>query len=176
MTPNQLASSDTERAHQVALFAYVAVVKVHGWLAADKWNETGKYPKMVEDNLQSVPQLIPQLHWLHAIPNGGSRGDSSTSRAIRGGQLKAEGVRQGVADLFLPVPVGGWHGLYIELKAPSKRPKRTGAGGVSAEQSAFGSYARSVGYGWAVCYSWREAASVLKQYLECGPICDWPCD
>lgn len=166
MTPNQLASSDTERAHQVALFAYVAVVKVHGWLAADKWNETGQYPKMVTDNLKSVPQLIPQLHWLHAIPNGGARGDSAASRAIRGGQLKAEGVRNGVADLFLPWPSRQWHGLYIELKAPSKRPKRDGAGGLSAEQTAFATYARSVGYGWVVCYSWREAADMLRKYIE----------
>lgn len=165
MTPNQLAKPNTERAHQVALFAYIAIVKTYGWAIADAWNESGVYPAHIESK-----QAIPQLHWLHAIPNGGSRGDSSQSRAIRGGQLKAEGVRQGVADLFLPFPNSGWHGLYIELKAPSKRPKRDGAGGLSAKQSAFADYARSAGYGWVVCYSWREAADMLRQYIEALPV------
>lgn len=37
---------------------------------------------------------IPELKWLHAIANGGARGDNEKSRAIRGGQLKAEGVKR----------------------------------------------------------------------------------
>jgi hypothetical protein len=161
----QLAKPDTERAHQIALFAYCAVAKVYGWHEADRWNETSSYPQATGD-LNKLIQRVPELHWLHAIPNGGSRGDSAQSRAIRGGQLKAEGVRQGVADLFLPVPCGQWHGLYIEMKAPSKRAKRSGKGGLSAEQVEFASYASSVGYGWVVCYNWREAADILKQYIN----------
>ena len=48
----------------------------------------------------------PELKWLHAIPNGGLR-DKITS-----GKLKAEGVKPGVSDLFLPVKRGCFSGLY----------------------------------------------------------------
>lgn len=55
-------------------------------------------------------QAIPELALLYHIPNGGSRHKAEAAR------LRAEGVRAGVPDLCLPVPRGGFHGLYIELK------------------------------------------------------------
>ena len=95
--------------------------------------------------------------------------------------MKAEGVRQGVADTFLPWPVYEpcpvdsqimmmkWAGLYIEMKKPTERPKsETAKGGVSDEQRSFGEYAKRVGYGWAVCYDWEQAASYLRSYIEWG--------
>lgn len=107
---------------------------------------------------------MPALKWLHAIPNGGARGDGRDA-TVRGANLKAEGVRAGVADVFLPVPRNGWHGLYIEMKKPSLKPVKTGRGGLSDEQLEFRDYARMSGYGWVVCYSWEHAVEVLKQYL-----------
>lgn len=139
MSPEQLAKSGTESAHQTALFAWAAL------------------------NTKEHPELV----WLHHIPNGGSRGDSAQSRAIRGGQLKAQGVRQGVADLCLPVRRGDWSGLYIEMKKPTEKPiKATSKGGVSDEQAAFGAFVKSQGFGWCVCYSWTEAKDVLLSYLN----------
>lgn len=165
MTPATLAKSGTEHAHQTALFAYAAVAYLHGFDVADEWSKTGKLPKRDPD----APPKVPALEWFHAIPNGGSRGDDDKSRKIRGAQLKAEGVRQGVADTFLPWPNAGWHGLYIEMKKPTEKPKSsTAKGGVSDEQAKFGEYARAVGYGFAVCYSWREAADMLRSYIEWG--------
>jgi len=165
MTPATLAKSGTEHAHQTALFAYAAVAYLHGFDVADEWSKTGKLPKRDPD----APPKVPALEWFHAIPNGGSRGDDDKSRKIRGAQLKAEGVRQGVADTFLPWPSGEWHGLYIEMKKPTERPKsETAKGGVSDEQRSFGEYAKRVGYGWAVCYGWEQAASYLRSYIEWG--------
>ena len=103
---------------------------------------------------------VPALAWFHAVHNQG-HGDR-----IRGAIAKAEGVRRGVPDTFLPWPVAHWHGLYIEMKKPTERPKTKGKGGVSDEQGAFGAYALRAGYGWAVCYSWREAADTLRAYIE----------
>jgi len=138
ISPKNLAK-DSEASHQTALFAWAA-------LNAKRW---------------------PELKWLHHIPNGGSRGDSAQSRAIRGGQLKAQGVRVGVADVFLPVRRGSWSGLYIEMKKPSERPKREGSkGGLSDEQIEFGVFVKSQGYGWCCCYSWEEAVKIIEQYLE----------
>lgn len=165
MTPDKLAKSGTEHGHQAALFAYCAVAYLHGFDVADEWCKTGKLPKREPD----APPAVPALEWFHAIPNGGTRGDDEQSRKIRGGNLKAEGVRQGVADTFLPWPVGEWHGLYIEMKKPSLRPKSIEAkGGASDEQIAFGQYAQRAGYGWAVCYDWQQAVSYLRSYIEWG--------
>lgn len=58
----------------------------------------------------------PELQTLHAIPNGGHR-----HKAVAG-WLRAEGVKAGVPDLFLPLPdwIRQIAGLYMELKAPGR--------------------------------------------------------
>ena len=138
MTLEQLAKSGTEHAHQTALFAWCAL-------------SVGKHP---------------ELKWFHAIPNGGSRGDTQRSQQINGGMMKAEGVKKGVADCFLPVKRGIWAGLYIEMKKPDLKPKRLDSkGGLSDEQIAFGEFVKSQGFGWIVCYSWIEAKEILEKYL-----------
>ena len=53
---------------------------------------------------------FPALEDLIHIPNGGLR---SKSEAVR---FKRLGVRPGVSDLFLPEPVGKYHGLWVEMK------------------------------------------------------------
>jgi len=57
----------------------------------------------------------PELELLYHIPNGGYRYKTTARR------LKAEGVKAGVPDICLPVPRGGYHGLYIEMKAGKKQ-------------------------------------------------------
>ena len=137
MTPEQLAKSQTESAQQIALFAWAAL-------------SVGMYP---------------QLKYLHHIPNGGSRGDTAQSRAIAGGKMKAEGVRKGVPDICLPWPSNGFHGLYIEMKAPKQKPVKGGKGGLSDEQIEWLNYLHSVGYKCAVCYSFKEAKAEIESYL-----------
>jgi hypothetical protein len=94
----------------------------------------------------------PALEMLFAIPNGGRRD------AVTGARLKAEGVKAGVPDLFLPWPAGGWHGLFIELKAPGGRPTPAQRRWIERLQAA--------GYRAEVCYGWEEAAVVLSDYLR----------
>lgn len=169
MTPDKLTKSGTEHGHQTALFAWCAVAHLHGFDVADAWAAGGALPKRDPD----APPAVPALQWFHAIHNQG-HGDK-----VRGANAKAEGVRKGVADTFLPWPVyeqspsdsqvmvAKWCGLYIEMKKPAEKPKSaTAKGGVSEEQAKFGEYARAVGYGWVVCYSWREAADTLRTYIE----------
>ena len=164
MYPDEIAKTGTEHAHQAALFCFTAVAHRHGFSAAFMWANQ-------EDTLENIVKKhgswpIAALRWLYAIPNGGSRGDSGKSRAIRGAQMKAEGVKAGVPDIFLPCPVGRCAGLYIEMKKPVLGPKVEGTfPGLSKEQKEFAKYATSVGYDWQVCYSWREAARVLQTYL-----------
>lgn len=170
MTPDQLAKSGSEHGEQVALFAFCAMARNCGFDAAWQWAETGALPIAAFDSKSGVEAL----EWIHAIPNGGSRGDDEKSRMIRGGQMKAEGSRAGVADIFLPWPVFNsfehikWCGLYVEMKKPALKPKKVEGtkGGLSDEQIAFAEYAKRNGYGWIVCYTWREAAKAIQQYIE----------
>lgn len=177
MTPDKLAKSGTEHGHQTALFAYVAVAYRHGFDVADQWSKTGKLPLATEPVAkgstvrQVKPPAVPALEWFHAIHNQG-HGD-----AVRGANAKAEGVRKGVADTFLPWPIFKgrdnfgdavyWHGLYIEMKKPTEAPKTDKSkGGMSDEQIKFGEYAKAVGYGFITCYGWEHAVATLRSYIE----------
>lgn len=167
MTPNQLAKSGSESAHQKAFFAYCAMAKNYGFEVADAWAEG-------EDWKSMEPCPIPHLDWIFHIPNGGSRGDTKEAQQIRGGNLKAEGVKEGVWDIFWPRPVFEKYsnciiycGLWIEMKKPSQKPKRSGSlGGLSSKQVKFGEYAYEQQYAVRVCYSWQEAVEDLKSYCK----------
>lgn len=95
----------------------------------------------------------PELALLHAIPNGGKR-DIRTAA-----MLKAEGVKPGVPDICLPVPKGGYHGLYIELK-------RRKGGTVSKEQEAWIRALTAEGYCCALCHGWEAARDEIMRYIK----------
>ena len=95
---------------------------------------------------------MPELHLMHAIPNGGKRDIRTAAK------LKAEGVKPGVPDIFLPVPRGGKHGLYIELK-------RRKGGTVSAAQEAWIRALTEQGYVCAVCHGATAARDEIEAYM-----------
>ena len=82
---------------------------------------------------------MPELEYLHHVPNGGKR-DKATATALK---------RQGVK--------AGYHGLYIELKA--------GKNTTTDNQKRWLEYLRQQGYYTAVCYSWQLAAELIERYL-----------
>ena len=94
----------------------------------------------------------PELGLLFAIPNGGKR-DKATA-----GKLKAEGVKAGVPDLFLPVAKDGYHGLFIELKVGDNTPSKV--------QDAWIMSLRSNGYCVIVVWGWERAINAIKNYIE----------
>lgn len=114
---------------------------------------------------------FPCLRWLHAIPNAGARGNK-----VAAAQLKAEGVKAGVADIFLPVPVMRygkepddevpcywWHGLYIELKKAKGVPSD-----VSKEQIEFAKFVTNESFAWCVAFGYKEATHLIEAYLTCA--------
>lgn len=94
----------------------------------------------------------PELRLLFHIPNGGKR---SKSEAVR---FRAAGVRSGVPDLFLPCGRGGYHGLWIEMKAVGGR--------VSREQEQWRKDLMEQGYMHAVCYGADEAIKTIEKYVQ----------
>lgn len=94
----------------------------------------------------------PQLEWLHAIPNGGHR------NKVTAGKMKAEGVKSGVPDLHLPVPVPPYAGCYIEMKFDKNKP--------TDNQKKWIAGLRCLGHRVEVCFSAGEAMEVLISYLQ----------
>lgn len=94
----------------------------------------------------------PELALLFHIPNGGTRDP------VEGKHLKQQGVKPGVPDLFLPVPSGRYHGLFIEMK--------TDKGRASREQKWWIERLNAAGYFAEVCHGWESAARVLEWYLS----------
>lgn len=60
--------------------------------------------------LPTTRELYPGIELMFAVPNGGERNLKVASN------LKSEGVKAGVPDIFLPVPRGHLHGFFLELK------------------------------------------------------------
>lgn len=76
-------------------------------------------------------------------------------------KLKRMGVTKGVSDIFLAVPVDGYHGLWIEVKV--------GKGRLSKEQKEF--LERKTEMGYMAIGVWGEDAikEVLITYLDKKP-------
>lgn len=110
-------------------------------------DEQAQFIRMVD---AAYPREIAAL--LFAIPNGGKRA-IKTAR-----DMKAEGVRKGVPDLFLAYPHNGYSGLFIEMK------KRYG-GRVSPEQKAYIEALRGKGYKVEVCKGCDDAYQAMVLYL-----------
>lgn len=94
---------------------------------------------------------VPELRWMFAIPNGGAR------HIAVAGKLKAEGVKRGVPDIFLPLARRGYHGLFIEMKSAKGR--------TSPEQRKWIDGLRLNGYVVAVCYGQDDARSLIEAYV-----------
>ena len=108
------------------------------------------------DNLATYPEL----EWMFAVPNGGERPAPVAAAMV------AEGAKDGVLDILLPVRRAAWIGLWIELKRPENKSLNHKAGATSKAQKKWLAYFQSIGYGAMVCYGWEHARDMIVQYLE----------
>jgi hypothetical protein len=89
--------------------------------------------------------------YIHHSPNGGKRSISEAAR------FRAMGTKAGFPDLFLPIAVEPFHGLFIEMK--------TSKGVISASQEAYHPSLIQEGYRVESCYSANGAITLIKNYL-----------
>lgn len=89
---------------------------------------------------------------LWAIPNGGYRHIRTSIK------LKEEGLLAGVSDLFLMIPKGIYHGMFIEMKTKTGRPQKN--------QKDFIMLAKSMGYEAVICYGFDDAKNCINQYFS----------
>jgi hypothetical protein len=99
------------------------------------------------------PEKTKLIDYLFAIPNGGRRDKREAAL------MKAEGVKAGVSDLFLPIPRGGYCGFWIELKPTD------GTGRLSAAQSDWLILMASCNYRAFCAVGWMEAKRAIIEYL-----------
>lgn len=86
-----------------------------------------------------------------AIPNEGKRTYTYAQK------LKRQGLRPGVPDLCIPVARGGYHSLYIEMKAKGGR--------VTDNQRSWIATLRDQGMAAFVCYGAESAIRCLEAYM-----------
>lgn len=119
------------------------------------WNDPIPERYRSEDDEQR--QLIqwcrtkPELQFLFHIANENTSG---IKWGVRNRQL---GVKSGVPDLMLPIPAGGYHGLFVEMK--------TRRGKVSDNQQKWIDALNTFGYRAVVCYGWEAAKNEIESYL-----------
>lgn len=89
---------------------------------------------------------------IFAIPNGGSRHPAEAMN------LKRQGVKAGVPDLFIPIASGEYHGLFIEMKYGKNKPTES--------QRLWIEVLKRQGYETAVCWSCGEAITTTTNYLK----------
>lgn len=104
-------------------------------------------------------KTIPCVTLLNASLNGVKL---LTGQAIK---AKKQGMKKGYPDLFLPVARGGYHGLFIELKANYRMGTKQVKGRVSKEQLEWLEKLNNEGYKAVVAYNADGAISIIKEYL-----------
>jgi hypothetical protein len=118
---------------------------------------SSKSPVLNKGNLSEHYEQVYFVSWFRktfndeiiAIPNGGARSRSE------GAKMKAEGVKRGVSDLFIPA----WF-LWIEMK------RADGGNGMSKEQKEWAEYVKSLGYDFMCCNGFEHAKSCVLRHLE----------
>lgn len=97
----------------------------------------------------------PNLSVIFAIPNG------FYSTPAQKSKMKHEGLKNGVWDIFVPIPSRGYHGMFLEMKYGSNQ--------LSDTQKCFGSAMEALGYRCEVAYSAMEAYTQIMDYLQETP-------
>lgn len=119
-----------------------------------------------ESTLQSVCVKGFRLRYpqyedlLFSIPNGARIGGRIGKKGfpILASILKAEGMTEGVPDLLLAFPTGGFAGLFIEMK--------TIVGSLEPEQRRKCKRLASVGYAVAKCDTTNDFDRTVDAYLS----------
>jgi hypothetical protein len=97
-------------------------------------------------------ERLPDLEWLNASLNGAR---VTIGTAVK---LKKAGMNKGVPDWNMPVPKGGYSGLYIEMK-------RKHGGVVSDHQKRWLIKLTQNGFFACVCEGAPATIRVLEDYL-----------
>lgn len=96
------------------------------------------------------------LQYSKALFTASVQEHGSIAKATR---RKRMGYKAGTPDLSIMEPMGGKHGLYVEMKAVK-------GGVLSPEQKVFLEQLESRGYATLVCHGAQQAIEGITKYME----------
>lgn len=110
----------------------------------------------VPSEAQEQQRVVEYLEWkglcyVHT-PNEGKR------NPVTGNILKRMGMKKGFPDLFIYEPVGGYHGLSIEMKSLIGKP--------TAEQLNWLGELKQRGYAAYIAYGADQAIRIIEAYMK----------
>ena len=103
--------------------------------------------------------IYPELRWLYSSLNGIPIPAPDKIRFAIMNRMKSEGMKKGVSDLCLPVALGGYHGMYIEMKKDHRSE-------IKQEQVEFLDFLAEQGYLGIRCNGFEHARNELVAYLS----------
>lgn len=107
----------------------------------------------------SQRHIYPALRWLYSVPNGDRRDRFTMLNLLK------EGLKPGVSDLVLPLPMNGFHGLYMEMKS-SRNTRLKKNQGATDEQIEFMNWVASQHYCVCVAIGAEPAKQMLIWYCS----------
>lgn len=93
-----------------------------------------------------------------AIPNGSVLAGDAGQRARQMASMKRQGLKPSVSDIFVAIPVGGEHGLFIEMK-------RVKGSRVDPEQLKWAERVSAEGYRAVIAKGFDEARLAIDDYF-----------
>jgi hypothetical protein len=93
--------------------------------------------------------------YLYKIVNEGKR------TARNGASLKLIGLRAGLPDYHLPIGVGDWNGLWIEMKTRDQSDEKQ-----SQKQKEWIRKLKKANHYATFAYGWEHAAKITTAYLQ----------
>ena len=81
--------------------------------------------------------------------------------------LKLQGLRPGVSDLFIPYPSqsGKYAGLWLEVKRAMKYPPSAQKAESWKQQIIWIERMKTVGFDGQFCYGWIDGKEIIENYL-----------
>jgi hypothetical protein len=121
-------------------------------------------PRTAKSNL-TPPERFEQVRFVTWLRSNGYRVSASANGGSRhlleAINLKKMGVSRGFPDVEVPLPIGHFHGFYVEMK-------RQKGGKVTTEQAEWLAYLREKGYYAEVARGFEEAKEMFLHYLSFG--------
>lgn len=156
MNPFSVTIDDSEDRNQAAVFAWLNMAGLWG---IDVANDPRAYTDLgfAKRHGAKPPERVARLAFCFAVPNAAKRSKALAS------QLKSTGLRKGVPDFFVPIPVAPFAGLFVEMKQ-LKRANVTSE--TTRNQALWASVLESAGYKVARnIVGWRTAVDLITAYL-----------
>lgn len=130
---------------------------------AYKYFQTKRSPRVKEESNEQmlfIDWLRTNYPWVITIISPIVKYTGSKwSRAKQGARIKALGYIAGTLDIFIPVPLNGFHGLFIEMK-------RKDGGSIQENQRDMSNKLTLTGYKVVFCKGFEEAKAEFLKYIK----------